>query len=755
MNYRISVLVMGHLAVAFAQIPEKVDFSRDVLPILRQNCTVCHGPTQQISGMRVDRRSSMMKAIDRRIIPGNSGSSRLFLRLSGSEFGPQMPPTGALPPDQIATIRKWIDQGANWPDALANEVELPPVDSKAVALVEMLRSGDSQRFMATLKRNPKLLNARGPGGGTPLHYTALYGTPAMMETLIRMGAEVNARNDANATPLLWAATDLGKTRVLLRHGADVNARSDDMRTPLMSAARRPGNEPVVRLLLEHGANPNPNAHPARESSPLTEAATAGDGASMELLVSRGADAKAAGQPALAMTIVNRCANCRNLLVGKGLDKEAYTGALQETAVLIDADSLRVLLDRGADIDAFDPLGRTPLMYAAGSDLIPTETVRTLIEHGANVNARNKHQRAGDEGLTVLDIARFRGNTPVVDLLVRAGAESSGDGRKVQLTTLTKNTVQSAILRSVPLIQAADAGFTPKSACISCHNDSLSEMAVNIARQRGIRVNEQIANQQVNANRELLEKIRERLYQGYFVQVEDNFGADILGYMLIALGGFGYKADLNTDAVSIYIRARQAADGHWENGRADTRPPLGSSFIEQTVLAMRSLQLYPLATAKADYAYAVKLAANWIAEAEPSCNDDLASQVMGLAWAGTQKAALDRAIRRLAAAQRADGGWSDLRTMESTAYATGKALYALHIAGISGPLYERGIQYLLRTQQPDGSWYVKTRALAFQPYFESGFPYGYDQWISAAATSWATMALTASMPPSQSAQVWRQ
>ena len=105
------------------------------------------------------------------------------------------------------------------------------------------------------------------------------------------------------------------------------------------------------------------------------------------------------------------------------------------------------------------------------------------------------------------------------------------------------------------------------------------MAASFARQRGFPVNEQIAKQQINANRELLEKIRERLYQGYFVQVEDNFGSDILGYMLIALNASGYKADLNTDAVSIYIRARQGADGHWEVGRADTRPPLGSGFIE--------------------------------------------------------------------------------------------------------------------------------------------------------------------------------
>jgi len=49
--------------------------------------------------------------------------------------------------------------------------------------------------------------------------------------------------------------------------------------------------------------------------------------------------------------------------------------------------------------------------------------------------------------------------------------------------------------------------------------------------------------------------------------------------------------------------------------------------------------------------------------------------------------------------------------------------------------------LLNTQMEDGSWYVKTRALAVQPYFDNGFPHGVDQWISAAGTSWATMALT--------------
>jgi hypothetical protein len=73
------------------------------------------------------------------------------------------------------------------------------------------------------------------------------------------------------------------------------------------------------------------------------------------------------------------------------------------------------------------------------------------------------------------------------------------------------------------------------------------------------------------------------------------------------------------------------------------------------------------------------------------------------------------MRELLAAQRADGGWSDLDSMESGAYATGKSLVALQTAGlsISDAAYERGVQFLLKTQQEDGSWYVKSRAMACQ------------------------------------------
>ena len=112
-----------------AQTPAKVDFANDVLPILRQNCVPCHGPAQQSSGMRLDRKSVVIGR--RGVVPGSSDNSFLFHRITGTAYGMQMPPTGPLRPEQIAIIKKWIDQGADWPDSLANEVELPPLESES------------------------------------------------------------------------------------------------------------------------------------------------------------------------------------------------------------------------------------------------------------------------------------------------------------------------------------------------------------------------------------------------------------------------------------------------------------------------------------------------------------------------------------------------------------------------------------------------------------------------------------------------
>ncbi len=724
--------------VVSAQTAAKIDFARDVQPILRQNCVGCHGPSQQLSGFRVDRKSIVLGR--RGVVPGSSENSFLFHRISSSAYGTQMPPTGALKPEQIATLKAWIDQGAEWPDSLSNETERVPPNAKAVAIVEGLRSGDFAALDKEIAADPNLLNARGPEGSTPFMYAVVYGTAATIERLLQKGADPNARNDAGASALMWAATDLSKTRVLLSHRADVNARSNDMHTPLIVAARKPGNVAVVRLLLDNGANPNPNAHPVTEYSPLTEAALSGDPAIVELLLSKGADVKATKDVAIANAVDVGCSKCLRLLAAHPIDRDAASLALADIAQIGDLEAVRLMLDRGADVKFYDPLGRTALMYAAASDLLPLDEVKLLVERGADVNAIDRHNKGGDTGLSVLDIAKLHGETPIVDFLVKSGAKSVRNAT-ASLRPRRENTLASAIQTSLPLIQKADANFIPKAACASCHNNSFAAMAVGSARKAGFPVDEKIAGDQVKANVFGIEQLRDDLHQG-FIGTNDYFGTFVIADMLIGLAAERYKPDLNTDAAAMYILNRQMPDGHWPYPSADGRPPICSDYVGQTTVALRALQLYAPQIDKAAYAQAIAKANAWLAAVASRDNQDRLYRVMGLAWAGN-KAEAQKALKELVAHQKADGGWSDLETMESSAYTTGEALVAMRIAGVpaADAAFQRGIDYLLRTQQEDGSWYVKSRAMTFQPYFESGFPHGYDQWISAASSSWAVMALS--------------
>ena len=75
-----------------ARSAERVDFARDIQPVLREDCVECHGPTKQKGGMRLDRKSSATKPFARRIVPGNSANSMVYQRLVGVEYGTQMPP---------------------------------------------------------------------------------------------------------------------------------------------------------------------------------------------------------------------------------------------------------------------------------------------------------------------------------------------------------------------------------------------------------------------------------------------------------------------------------------------------------------------------------------------------------------------------------------------------------------------------------------------------------------------------------------
>lgn len=723
-------------ALSFAQAPAKVDFRRDVMPLFRANCVGCHGPTQQMNGFRLDRRSAAMRGGTIAMIgPGNAAGSRLYLRLTGSEYGMQMPPTGPLSAAQIDIIKNWIDQGAEWPDDVSGEAPPPTPDPKAMAMMEALRTGDRAAFRKALRGASKSVNGKGSGGATPLLYAVLYGDASRVKQLLDAGADPNIRNDAGASALMWAAGDLEKARLLVEHGADVNAKSDVGRTPLQIAAGRFGNAPVVKLLLDHGANPSAKSPSlVGDMTVLAAAAGTGDESVLRMLVDHGADLKAAGYMALFLAVEARCEKCIELFL-KGAGPDIVNPAMFLLAPpLDDGHAVPMMLDHGADANAKDPGGNPILTLVACSDAVPVDAVKALLNHGADVNAKNT------AGETALDLAKRRGHTPVVDLLVQAGAKES-DAPQGPSAPKPAASVRAAVERSLPLIQKTDEAFLQKAGCVSCHNNSLTAMAVANARKSGVRVDEQIARKQLQSIGTYIDTWRERELQGVGIPGD----ADTMGAILLGMAFEGYKPDAATDAMATLLKAQQVPNGMWP--AVAHRPPIEGSNIVTTAMTMRAIQIYAPKAQRAEYAKTVDLAKDWLQKAQPQDTQERALQLMGFAWGGVQRNIIRKAGDQLLGEQRPDGGWSQLPSLASDAYATGQALVALRESGataVADPAYQRGIQFLMKNQLEDGSWFVRSRAAPLQPYFESGFPHGHDQWISSSATSWATMALVAAV-----------
>jgi ankyrin repeat protein len=587
----------------------------------------------------------------------------------------------------------------------------------------------------------------------PLMQAAAFGDAAKVASLLDAGADPNGRNPFDATALIWAAADEAKVRLLLAKGADVNATSRLGRTPLMIAAACDGCSGIVKLLLAKGADPK--AQSKDGVTPLALAAAAGDAESVRLLLDAGADANAGSTSGFtplmqALTMCNpeavhlllahhaavNAANTSGGTVKFGPIALVHLTALHYAAPYCTVDVVRALLDAGAEPNARDIRQMTPLMLAVGSETQDAAVVRVLIHAGADVTAKSK------AGETALDWARKYGSKDVMAQLTAAGAwepepPPAPEHRRAQPMTAAASTTAATAL-----LERSATEFFRQSGCVGCHHQSMTLAAVSAARTAAAPVDEAAARDLVRMIASEWTGMQEQLLERF-----DPGGlADGEVYAAWALSLNHYPASPLTDTVAVHVAALQHRDGRWHVGDA-SRSPIQESDLARTARAVYTLQKYAPAGRRREFDDRIARARDWMSQTLAVTNDDAAMQIAGLAWAGAPRDRVTVLARKLIAAQRSDGGWAQNPNLPSDAFATGETLWALRESRVLQPsdaVYRRGVEYLLATQFDDGSWHVRSRAPQFQPYFQSGFPYGPDQWVSSAATAWAVLALAPAM-----------
>ena len=739
-----AILFLTTMSMAFAdtKLPppanRKVDFEKDVQPILAQKCHSCHGEEAQQSGLRLDKRQNALRGGDYGpvIMPGDSAGSKLIRRLVNGDGGLQMPPTGALSDEEIGLLRAWIDQGADFRIQIEPDRPAKLVDPKLAALILAVRSGDTKAVEKLIASRPELVNAQDNAGATPLHHAAGFGNIATMKLLLDRGAAPNAGNKRKSTPLFWALRDEAKVRLLLNRGANVNARSNDGRTPLYQAASMANAVPVLRLLLDKGANVE--AKTLAGMTPLIAAARSNFEA-MRILIEKNADVNvtnAAGGTALMAAAQSGWPQNVRLLLERGADPNASTKrnetALAEAATAGNEETVKLLLDRGAKVNVQDIRGYSPLLYAAGADAMPAGIVKMLLAKGADQNAKGDDETArmlaakrGDS-----EVARLLGVSAEERKLLGVVSVPEGSGRE--------RSIAEAVKPALALLETQSHNFIRIGGCNSCHAQDLPSAAAGLARQHGIPAPNVISQLPQSMHTLNPERIMDLVV----------FNATSMGWEMFDFANNGVPRDEYTDATIHYLKTMQTPEGNWLAVES-RRPPMNAGLYQAAALSIYALKNYGPPAEKADTGKVIARAVQWLEAAKPTTTQDQAFQLMGLAWSNAKAGSIAAAVKALTATQRPDGGWSQLPTMGSDAYATGEALYALSVAGkmpAGDPVYASGVKYLLHSQAADGSWHVKTRSIWLQPYFESGFPYGHDQWISAAGTSWATMALVLTLEP---------
>ncbi len=616
--------------------------------------------------------------------------------------------------------------------------------------------GETAAWRALLQQKADV-NAPDSAGNTALHFAALNHDLAAVTALLAAGATVDARNAAQATPLIYGAAQPEIVRQLLARGADVRAVSTLKTTPLAVAASAPNGFEAVKLLLDAGGGRGAND---KESLPLARAVRGGDRRTLEVFLARGAakDAAAAASALRAAAAIGDVGATKALL-DHGADPNlnpTFTGHALNHALLTESPEVaQLLIEQGADLRMPSTQGHAvPTMVLAGhSQAGNPAAARALVARGVDVNA------ADLKGETALSYARRNGShTPLVKYLESVGATSNlpmRAKRSPERPVPDSPVARAALVRArlpatLTLLQHSsnvflDNGRVERLNCTSCHGQDLPAKAYALARERGFSLDEMSIGRQISA------KLGRWMERGESARqlTSPVPGAPVaISYGLFEMASLRYESDAMTDSMVRYLLRTQASDGSWIDP-STPRPPIEDGSLVSTGWVTLSVRDYTPVGYEREKADALARAARWLVAQKPATHNERAFQLLGLHWSGVPAREVGPFVQRLVAEQRADGGWGQLAGLDSDAWATGTALYALHEAGempATHPVYQKGVAFLLRTQFEDGSWWVRTRTWPFQPHFNGEFPHGKDQWISQGGTAWAAMALLLTLDP---------
>jgi uncharacterized protein len=367
------------------------------------------------------------------------------------------------------------------------------------------------------------VNARDGEGRTALFWASSSGYKDVALALIEKGARVNAKDNYGWTALM-SAVDLGHldtVKALLQHGVDARVKAKDGTTAVRLAEKYKYDD-IVSLLRKSirdaethttsdpnpprnpstgtGSNPVPNTsvNPTQPPSPLSQsellnqkllqAAEAGDTAEILSLIREGAGVNAHGSTygntALMEAAARGHTDTVRVLIEKGGEVDATDNAgrtaLMEAAFEGYTETVRVLLSKDANINAHDHEGWTPLFWAAFSRR--TDTVRFLLEKGADANAQNKYQD------TALLHASYGGDTDTVVVLLEhhAGINHKDDMGRTALIEAARqghaDTVRTLLEHGADVKVVAKDGSNALSVAEKLHNGEIVALLKNPPRK---------------------------------------------------------------------------------------------------------------------------------------------------------------------------------------------------------------------------------------------------------------------------------